>query len=267
MKELFIYCTTFNNKSTVIDALKSLVPLSPKAIYIIDNFSTDGAFEDIQKYANNSPIKVVCRQVKSSRGRGRQLALEMALKEADDDDFLMYADLDTIYRKAYFDYVLGVMKRIKKDEVYWAGTLAFKEANAKIPWRDLNACETEERQAHFKHEGYKLMDTAWDPNKDALDNIYFLDSPGAGKTLTVREGRYSRGMKLKIRLFKDLIDMQKGRAMKSFKAFYSQSQKKNILYELGFFAAYAIAKIEGVYSYDSKLSNPEYIHQDAYKWD
>ena len=93
---LFIYGTVFNNAGRVKECIESLKPLNYKKIFAVDSCSTDGTYEIINKIPNVSVERKRC-----SHGLGRQIAMSNALKEAKDEDFLMYVDFDTIYYKTY----------------------------------------------------------------------------------------------------------------------------------------------------------------------
>ena len=79
---LYIYGTVYNNKSRIIDCLNSLDKIkTPKKFLIIDNYSTDGTYEILK---NVKDVKI--KRVKCSRGKGRQLAMELSKDIADNND-------------------------------------------------------------------------------------------------------------------------------------------------------------------------------------
>jgi glycosyltransferase involved in cell wall biosynthesis len=67
-----------------------------KSIYVVDNYSTDGTYETLQD--NLKKYNMIVSQARCTRGRGRQLAIEMAEKKASANDMFMFIDLDTVYR-------------------------------------------------------------------------------------------------------------------------------------------------------------------------
>ena len=76
-------------------SLESLKRIKYKQIFIVDNFSNDGTYEALKDNMANYNLELI--QIKCNRGRGRQLAMEMAMKIATDSDYLMTVDFDTIY--------------------------------------------------------------------------------------------------------------------------------------------------------------------------
>jgi len=259
---LIIYGTVFNNSNRVKECINSLLPLGFKRIFVIDNYSTDGTYEILKSFGEI--VKVERR--KCSRGLGRQLALEMALKEANDNDFLMYVDFDTVYNAEYIRLIKQKMKNIK-DGVFVFGMLSRAYINKRVPWRDLLTSEDLERFAHFKSIGVKLI-----MNKEQFDTVY------GGKGLfnkyyqndtTGEDNFYKRNLRYKtsnfkfwIRMMKVIIDDERGAAFKTFNEFYGMSRAKNPPRFFIFLIAYLVAHVLGVYSYSKTKNNIEYIKED-----
>ncbi len=256
---LFIYGTVFNNAKWLERSIGSIRPLKPAGIFVVDNFSTDGTYEKLRSMKG---VQVVQRRC--SHGQGRQLSLEELLKNAKDDDFAMYMDFDTIYKPAYIKLVNASMRSLKDKEVFIFGMLSKVKANRKIPWRDMLTSEDLERHAHFKASGYRIVGT-----KDqfmmlyggtGLKNPYYDNDIAVGENFYKRHSRY-RGSNLKfmVRMFKVLIDNERGVAFRSFSDFYSKSSRGGIFLKAAFLFAYVIAKIRGVYSYNASVNNLEYV--------
>ena len=203
--------------------------------------------------------------MKCTRGAGRDAALKWVCNTAKNSDILMYADFDTIYKKPYIDYIKKYSKIIKDDEVVYLGNLATKSTNLKYAWYHLNNGEDWERLARMKSSGVKILglEVEKDINKDRknyFSNKYF-DNDSSRSDQTNRERRYARNnISLFIRLITLTIDLQRGQAFKSFNEFYSQmSKKKTPTRLIVYLFSYYMAKILGIYSYNPKLNNPDYI--------
>lgn len=233
--------------------LNSIARLKPYLIYIVDNFSIDGTFDVLKRHK-----EVKIRRLKCSRGKGRDVALAMLLKEAAPDDPVMYIDLDMVFSPKYVAMLSEMIKTVKPNEMYnLFNGLSLASTNVGLQWRDLNAAEDWERLARAKSIGVRLLQN----KKDMFRFRGFVDNREAiGYRVRDREKRYARGrLSLEMRLFRMLIDNERGRAHKSFWEFYETSSKKNLESFLRFLIAYACARIIGIYSYDPKKSNKEYV--------
>lgn len=250
---LRIYGTVYNNADLLEKCLESISGLRPYKIYAVDNFSTDGTYDILKRYK-----EVKIERLKCSRGKGRDIALSMLLKEAAPDDPVMYIDFDMIFSPKYVAMLSERIKEVKPNEMYLLfGGLSLANTNVNLPWRDLNSAEDWERLARAKSKGIRLL-------LDKNDIIKFRDfvnnREAIGYMLGDREKRYANGsLSLKLRLFRMLIDNERGMAHKSFRKFYESSGRKNLGSFLQFLTAYACARILGIYSYDPKKSNKEYV--------
>ncbi|WP_337860797.1 glycosyltransferase [Ferroplasma sp.] len=93
---LYIYGTVFNNAQYINKSIKSMAKINTEKKFLItDNFSYDGTFEKLNELKNEYNIEI--KRVKCSRGKGRQIAMEMAYEESKDNNLFMFFDLDTIY--------------------------------------------------------------------------------------------------------------------------------------------------------------------------
>ncbi len=262
---LFIYGTVFNNASRVQACIDSLMPLKYTKIFVVDNYSTDGTYEILKSFGNIVKIK----QRKCSHGLGRQIALEMALKEVNQNDFLMYVDFDIAYKKKFIKRIKYYIKKLKYDEVSLLSMLSRAKINKLVPWRDLMNAQDLERHAHFKALGFKLVATEEEFNilygGKGIKNSYYNDDPTIGQNIIKRNMRYKKSeIQFFIRMLKVLIDDERGSACISFSEFYSKSSKKNIFNLLIFILTYVIARLKGVYSYSDKKDNLNYIKEDLF---
>jgi glycosyltransferase involved in cell wall biosynthesis len=89
-----ICITHFNNRPTVKQSLESLLNQIDERfeVVVVDNFSSDGSWEILQKYASLGTILLF--RAKCSRGRGRQLAFEYS----SGDYVISGIDLDVIFK-------------------------------------------------------------------------------------------------------------------------------------------------------------------------
>ncbi|MEM3860156.1 MAG: glycosyltransferase family A protein, partial [Candidatus Micrarchaeaceae archaeon] len=103
--KLGIYATSFNVEKTCEQTINSLLGLQRYfdiKFFIVDNYSIDNTINKLNKIFIKNAIKNSIIQIKSSRGKGRDLAMGIAEKE--NMDFLMYVDLDCLYNKNFIKY-------------------------------------------------------------------------------------------------------------------------------------------------------------------
>ncbi len=259
---IYIYGTVFNNATTVERAIQSIIPLKPLKIFIVDNFSNDNTFEIIRNSKLNLKVKIQAAQAKCTRGLGRNIALEMALAEARDDDVLMYMDFDVKALKLGLRIIKKRLNNIKSNQISIFNHISLALTNKELPWLDLNAGEDFERLARAKSLGYKILDIKnmlKYTKRNGYKNLLFDNASSLGSYGVDREVRYAKNkFKLTIRLFKILIDTERGIAYQSLKEFYSTSKVKKYHTLIAYAIAYFCAKIKGVYSY-SKLPNNKYV--------
>jgi glycosyltransferase involved in cell wall biosynthesis len=256
-QQLYIYATSFNNADRIDQCLKSIAPLKPKKIIIVDNLSTDGMLEKLKAHKEITVVSQRC-----TMGRGRQIALDMILAEADDNDKVLYIDTDTIYKPPW---IRLMKRRIRHNQYSLFGALSTVKTNRKLPWRKLTGGEDFERCARAKVQGCQILDIPKTKNvfvtpEAAVSNIYSDNDPGMGIHMDDRTKRYSRGKLSKIvRLAQFLITQQRAEAHKSFRSYYAICKHKSAFNKCAYFIAYHIANVMGVYSYDKKLCNPELV--------
>jgi len=255
-RKLFIYGTIFNNSLWVRDSIKSIQLLKPAAIYICDNFSTDGTYE-LLKNLNRRYKNIYIVRVKSSRGKGRQVALDLVYKASKNTDLAMYVDFDTIYKKPYLLLIQKLIEAIKGKEVS-IGMLATIKTNKLCKFKNLNAAEDVERYAHFIALGCKLIDVP----KTAKQYKNLATESIKGNRLISRELYYSKNP---IRLVRWTIDLYRGHAYDNYKNALTDNASQII--KLLTFFAFLMAKVIGTYRYNENLDNRSLItHKSEYRF-
>jgi glycosyltransferase involved in cell wall biosynthesis len=142
-----ICITHYNEVSYVERSLKNILDQVDERfeVVVVDNFSTDGSYEILKRFADGGRIRL--RQVRCSRGKGRQLAFEDSTGEyivadMDLDDFFLprLNDLLALFGSTYKDKLLRVKRSIVEGREYFCGiTVARRELITKLGgWRDLN---------------------------------------------------------------------------------------------------------------------------------
>lgn len=230
-------------------------PLNPSGIYVTDNFSTDKTIEILRKYP-----KVRVTQYKCRRGKGREMALKEILKVARPEDCVMYVDFDAIMKKPFIDLVKRKMTTIKHKEIYVdLGSLSTAKTNQDLPWPPLNASEDTERLANAIKKGIKVYKI-----KGSLDKYFDPDLLPAGDMKAAREARFeSNPIGKYVRLFRHLIDDERGMAIKSFSGFYSLSKVKSPVTFTAYLSSYIVARAMGLYVHDKQLNNSEIVNRGA----
>lgn len=202
---LYIYGTVFNNARFVKDSIKSMDKLNiEKKFLIVDNYSSDGTYEILTELKSKYNIEL--KRVKCSRGKGRQIAMEMAYNDSTQNDLFMYFDLDTVYTDTFAAMINHLIRFIDQKTVCVYGMLSFKSANFDVPWRDLNYGEDWERAAHFIYKDYNYVKL-----KD--DSGFSINESYIGH----RERRYAKGYFLYKRWLRTTIDAIKGWNINSYK--------------------------------------------------
>jgi glycosyltransferase involved in cell wall biosynthesis len=253
---LRIYGTAFNNADLADKSIASIKGLMPYRFYIIDNYSSDGTYEKLCRYKDIS-----IKQVRCKRGKGRDIALRMLLEEADDNDPVMYIDLDEIFGKRFVSTILQQIRQLRHGEMrmLFQG-LSTAKTNRKLPWRDLNIAEDWERLARAKASGVRIVEPREMWRKWRTGGKDWITNRGdTGFMYSDREKRYSGSMIThRIRMFKLKVDYERGVADKSFAGFYEKAARKGLLGYMTFRLAYHLARMLGVYSYDKRLNNRDY---------
>jgi glycosyltransferase involved in cell wall biosynthesis len=192
---LYLYGTVYNNRNRVVKCLESLQKIrAEKRFLIVDNFSTDGTYEILGAIDGVEIIRRKC-----SRGKGRQLAMELAKDKAGADDLFMTFDLDTVYFEEFVKVVEWGLKNIDKKTVF-CGSLCYYETNFSIPWKDLNNGEDWERSAHFCHEGYNVINVKFKSEYAENEKVLSIS----------REKRYAKNYGYYARQWKNNVDLFRG---------------------------------------------------------
>jgi len=189
MVKLGIYGTVYNSADTVrttIEDLKKKLKYD-FVISVCDNFSKDGTFEILKEYDFIDAF-----QRKSTRGLGRQYALENLIKNHPDVDYIFYIDFDVIFPDYLNELIKGIIKIYKENEIYWLGGFAslntYKKILTKVRWRNMNVFEDFMYSIEIIHRGFDL---------------YFIGLPlSFNQERPKREKKYAKGLKYIDRLFK-----------------------------------------------------------------
>ena len=252
-----IYATVYNNVDTVDRSVASLSGLKPYKLYVVDSFSSDGTYEKLSKYDN-----IVAKRARCTRGKGRDIALDMLLKEAKDSEPVMYVDLDTIYTRDYISVVLKQAKFLRHGELrmLFIG-LSTAKTNRGLFWRDLNVGEDWERLARAKASSIEIVDSKkmWRMWRDRSER-WLRNRSDAGFDYSNRERRYSsNNISHKIRMFKLLVDYERGVAFDNFDDYYDKAANKNPISYLYFKLTFAVAHVLGIYTYAKGVNNTDYV--------
>jgi len=241
---LYLYATVYNNKNEIINSIESLNKIDiEKEFLIIDNYSYDGTYEILEKIKNKYNIKL--KRHKCTRGKGRQLAMELAYNESNNDDLFMMFDLDTVYTPLFIEFIENGIKILNKNEIF-LNHLCYKEPNFKVPWKDLNNGEDWERMANFIHSGYIF--TGVNVKYNQLVNNYI------GKN---REKRYAKGINYYKRLIKNQIDLFRGWNISNYKNLksyikFSNAKKSHFIF---LFIIFIYIKIfDNAYKYSDEIN-------------
>jgi glycosyltransferase involved in cell wall biosynthesis len=189
MVKLGIYGTVYNSADTVrttIEDLKKKLKYD-FVISVCDNFSKDGTFEILKEYDFIDAF-----QRRSSRGLGRQYALENLIKNHPDVDYIFYIDFDVIFPDYLNELIKGIIKIYKENEIIGFGAFAsintYKKILTKIRWRDMIIIEDFMYIMDIIHKGFDLYFLG-------LPTTFNQERPG-------RERKYAKGLKYIDRLFK-----------------------------------------------------------------
>ena len=189
MVKLGIYGTVYNSADTVrttIEDLKKKLKYD-FVISVCDNFSKDGTFEILKEYDFIDAF-----QRKSTRGLGRQYALENLIKNHPDVDYIFYIDFDVIFPDHLNELIDGIIKIYKENEIIGFGAFAslntYKKILTKVRWKDMNFGEDFMYISEIIHKGFDL---------------YFPGLPiSFNQERPNRERKYAKGLKYINRLFK-----------------------------------------------------------------
>ena len=147
MKKIAAVVVTYNRKELLAECLEALIKLNHDGldIFVIDNASTDGTYEDIKKYIDGGKIKYFNTGDNIGGAGGFNYGIREALKGKYSYCWLM--DDDTIVQKDTLDSLLSKAKLLNDD-------FSFMSSLAK--WTDGNFCEMNRQ----------LIDPDWFKYKD-----------------------------------------------------------------------------------------------------
>lgn len=246
LKMLYLYGTVYNNRNRVLECINSLNKINTqKKFLIVDNYSTDGTYETLKNFQEIEIIRVKC-----SRGKGRQLAMELARDRASLNDMFMTFDLDTVYSYRFVKAVEWGMSNIDHRTVF-ISNLCYYDVNFTIPWKDLNNGEDWERMANFCYTGYNVL------------NVKFNYAENEEVGNKSRERRYAKGFAYLKRQWRNNEDLFMGwginnlRKLREFIRFLSpkMSKKKLAILSIFFLSVFIIVKLfKKPYSYSDSIN-------------
>ncbi len=253
---LYLYATVYNNCRRIEKSIESLNKINTeKKFLIVDNYSNDGSYEILCKLKEKFNITI--KREKSTRGRGRQIAMEMACNESTDSDLFMVFDLDTIYLMDFIELTEKYLKKLKRNEIF-LNFLCYKKVNFAIPWEDLNGAEDFQRMAHLISEGYKLLIKKPEYDKYLFDN--------ESTDYDDREKRYAKGIDYYKRRFSQVTDIMRSLGIcniNNLKQYLKDVgvRKRFYPYSLFIFSLMKIRK-KKIYSYNNEI-NLFYVRKNA----
>jgi len=193
-----IYGTVYNNARTVNMTLCTLLDALPDfedhyELVITDSFSSDGTWEILQRWSKAfKNIRLL--RVKSTRGKGRDIALQHA-----EGDYVLYIDFDVVFEKEFGRFIDKLRRLCVNRELYYPYGFSTKETSITIGgWRDLNYGEDWEFIARAIANGVKVQHVLTIPF-----NVNERVDRGFRETRYVRS-RISHGLR-KIRNYIDAV--------------------------------------------------------------
>jgi lipopolysaccharide export LptBFGC system permease protein LptF len=251
---LYIYGTVFNSSKRVLQSISSINKINmEKKFFITDNFSTDGTYELLIK---NKEFNITVIRKKCTRGKGRNIAMDRALKEASDNDIFMFIDLDEIYSPKFIRLIEYEISILDDSTVYNNNHISFCSINRLFPWRDLTASEDVEREARIVSEGYNLIEFEDINSLKDNENVPFD-----------RERRYAHGFLLYRRRLRSYQDYLRGagcRTMANFLFYIRNARVRKKFYPFYFIIFLDVKLFKEIYSYSGK-TNIELLREKVKK--
>lgn len=134
-----IYATVYNNSDIIESSLNSIIDNFPEfkknfEMIIVDNYSTDGTWEKLEKYAKRYKNFRIYKEY-CNRGEGRAIAYSKT-----NGIYCLYIDLDTVYNQTFARIINTLIKRrIKDSEMWFPGMLCTRNTMDLIGnWKNLN---------------------------------------------------------------------------------------------------------------------------------
>lgn len=204
-----ICMTCFNEVSTVRESINSLLRQLNEdyEVIIVDNFSKDGTYEILKEFEHSNSVKIV--QERSSRGKGRQFALEHASGEyvianLDLDDLFLpvLGEIVGLYHEKANRKVLAIFNSSPPPDLDtgWIQniTLGPRELFTSLGgWRDLDLFEDWDVWSRA-HQAGKY---AWGAYRFAVNDTVHPESKHALIRLRQRYERYRSRLRLGMRIF------------------------------------------------------------------
>jgi glycosyltransferase involved in cell wall biosynthesis len=209
MTRYSVCMTCFNEAATVREALNSLLGQLDEdyEVVIVDNFSSDGTYEVLQEYSKAYHVKVV--QMHSSRGEGRQKALECASGEyvianLDLDDVFLptLQEIVEMYHQKAEGKVMVVFNSQPPPDVDtgWIQNMTIgprELLNSVGGWRDLNLYEDWD----IWNRANQVGKYAWAAYRFAANETTHPEPKRAFARLRRRYERYYCKLRLRMKIF------------------------------------------------------------------
>jgi len=97
-----------NGRRTIPGCLGALArqSLRPRAVYVVDNGSTDGTYEWLQELAGREPLVRVLREMRRGPAAARNAGIRAATAEVD-PDFIAFTDADCVTEPSWLERLCG----------------------------------------------------------------------------------------------------------------------------------------------------------------
>ena len=240
-----IYATVYNNFSKVKESLNSIIKQFPDfstsfEFVIVDNYSNDGTWEVLQKFAKKyKNIKLIREHC--SRGEGRAIAVN-SIKT----DYMFYVDLDTIYLPEFSKIIKYLINNYKTNSLMPFGFCDKRTMDKIGNWADLLHAEDTEFSARALSKGVKIYDLPVFISKNQI----------------VKGNRDKRYELNKFKLFKrryiDLNNYIEGRGMTSSREL--KRRYSGLRYFIMLYILYKRKLLhQKIRAYSNELSNSDFI--------
>ncbi len=246
--KISIYATVYNNGAVVENSINSIIKQFKSFRYdfefvIVDNFSTDGTYEILQKFVKKyKNFKVI--QMKCTKGVGRTVAYRNTIGA-----YTFYVDLDTIYLPGFSRLVYKILSKYKTNSIFPFGFMDRKTADSVIPWKDMNTYEDLEFSARAVKNGLKVFLLPITISKN-----YIITGN--------RDRRYAKGkIKLLKRLYRNTVYGIKGRGTANFEGIRERYTGLQRLFVYLVLIGMKLSRDE-IFKYSDFRSNLEYLKRN-----
>lgn len=132
MKKIAVIVVTYNRKKLLKECLENLIKYNKERydIYILDNCSTDGTRESLEKYINDNKIIYYKTEKNIGGAGGFSTGIKLSL-ESSKYDYIWVMDDDTIIQEKTLDEILE-KARILNNKFSFLSSIAL--------WKDGNLC-------------------------------------------------------------------------------------------------------------------------------